>query len=124
MRTPLGVTGPHFPTTYAVVRRSSLCYRLGPMFYVRVCRNSQVILVVFVPMLPHVPYGLRGLPTWFLNSTLAQLLFCSLDVAIAVDVCWSHTIKLIGSTLLPYTAAGTGPWHQLYRAARGKFYTE
>ena len=38
----------------------------------------------------------------FLSSTSAQLLFCSLDVTIAQDMCENHTNKLIGSTLLPY----------------------
>ena len=38
----------------------------------------------------------------FLNSTSAQLLFCSLDVMIAQNLCENHTIKLIGSTLLPH----------------------
>lgn len=38
----------------------------------------------------------------FLNSTSAQLLYCSLDVMIAQNLCKNHTNKLIGCTLLPY----------------------
>jgi hypothetical protein len=38
----------------------------------------------------------------FLDSTSAHLLFCSLDVTVAQNLCENRTNKLIGSTLLPY----------------------